>query len=225
MSKLKLYYHPISANSRRVWIMLLEKTLPFELVRLNLDGDQFEGEFLVLNPFHQVPVLVDDGFKVIESLAILDYLEAKYPTPTMLPTAPQALAIARMVQQVTLNALKTALTPLTYQMIGAATYEPQQLDAARQDLDTALGFLEQALGDRPYFGGDTLTLADITASPSVLTCHHLDVSLHPYPNLQAWCDRLSQRPAWQMTEPSAEAINALLRWERSGNRKFINTEK
>jgi glutathione S-transferase len=207
---LTLYHHPLSANSRRIWIMLLEKTLPFELVTLKLDGDQFQAEFLTLNPFHQVPVLVDDGFRVIESLAILDYLEAKYPTPAMLPTTPQELAIARMVQQVTLNALKNALTPLTYQAIGVAIYESQQLDAAKQELDTTLRFLEQLLGDRPYFGSDTLTLADITASPSVLSCHHLDIPLHPYPTLKAWCDRLMQRPAWQMTEPSAEVIAAAI---------------
>lgn len=205
---LTLYYHPLSANSRRVWILLLEKNLPFELVPLKLNGDQFQGGFLALNPFHQVPVLVDDGFRVIESLAILDYLEAKHPTPAMLPNTPQALAIVRMVQQVTLNALKNALTPLTYQAIGVATYEAQQLEAAKQELDTALRFLEQLLDDRPYFGSETLTLADITASPSVLTCRHLEVSLHPFPNLKAWCDRLLQRPAWQVTEPSAEAIAA-----------------
>jgi len=83
---LKLYHSPTSPNSRRVWIALLEKELPFELVSLNLNGDQFQPEFLELNPFHHVPVLVDDGKSVVESLAILDYLEAKYPTPALMPT-------------------------------------------------------------------------------------------------------------------------------------------
>ena len=83
---LKLYHTPISANSRRVWIALLEKEIPFELVPLKLDGDQFQPEFLAINPFHHIPVLVDDDFRLIESLAILDYLEAKYPSPAMLPT-------------------------------------------------------------------------------------------------------------------------------------------
>lgn len=80
---LKLYHVPISLNSRRVWIALLEKKLQFELVELKLDGDQFHPDFIALNPFHHIPVLVDDGFRIIESLAILDYLEAKYPTPAM----------------------------------------------------------------------------------------------------------------------------------------------
>ncbi|BAU12382.1 glutathione S-transferase domain-containing protein [Leptolyngbya sp. NIES-3755] len=205
---LTLYHHPLSANSRRVWILLLEKNLPFELVALKLDGDQLQPKFLELNPFHQVPVLVDDGFRVVESLAILDYLEAKYPTPPMLPIAPQAVGVVRMVQLLTLTALRPALIPLTYQMLGTKTYEPQALETARQEVETVFKFFEQLLGKQRYFGGEALTLADITASTSVLTCHHLDISLQPFAKLQAWCERLLQRSAWQTTEPSAETIAA-----------------
>ena len=96
---LTLYHSPISPNSRRVWITLLEKGLEFELVEIKLDGEQFKPDFLALNPFHHIPVLVDDGFNVVESLAILDYLEAKYPTPAMLPTDAKDLAMARSARR------------------------------------------------------------------------------------------------------------------------------
>jgi len=69
-------------------------------VRIKLDGEQFKPEFLAISPFHHIPALVDDGFNIVESLAILDYLEAKYPTPAMLPKDAKDLAIARMVQLV-----------------------------------------------------------------------------------------------------------------------------
>ena len=49
---LKLYHYPISRNSRRVWVALLEKELEFELEPLELNGDQLQPEFLALNPFH-----------------------------------------------------------------------------------------------------------------------------------------------------------------------------
>lgn len=100
---LKLYHSPTSPNSRRVWIALLEKELPFELVERDLNSDQFQPEFLELNPFHRVPVLVDDGFRVVESLAILDYLEAKYPTPALMPTDAKAVATVCIVKMVTVN--------------------------------------------------------------------------------------------------------------------------
>lgn len=83
---LTLHHDPISPNSRRVWLTLLEKGLEFDLVEVNLDGEQFSPEFLEISPFHHIPVLVDDGFSLIESLAILDYLESKYPSPRMLLT-------------------------------------------------------------------------------------------------------------------------------------------
>lgn len=130
-SMLKLYHHPLSTNSRRVWMTLLEKGIPFELVLLELDGDQFQPEFLALNPFHHVPVLVDDGFRVIETLAILGYLEAKYPTPKLLPTEAQALATVRMVEMVVVNELIPAMSPLVRQWMGMAREEPQTLEQAR----------------------------------------------------------------------------------------------
>jgi len=110
---LKFYYNPISINARRVWIALLEKQIPFEPVLINLDGDQLQPEFMAINPLQRIPVIIDDGFKVVESLAILDYLEAKYPTPKLIPDHPEALAVMRMVQLVAVNEIQTATMPLT----------------------------------------------------------------------------------------------------------------
>ncbi|MDY7015684.1 MAG: glutathione S-transferase family protein, partial [Cyanobacteriota bacterium] len=93
---LKLYHHPLSPNSRRVWIALIEKQLPFELIALKLDGDQFAPEFLKINPFHHIPALVDGDFSIVESQAILDYLEAKYPIPPLRPNDPQSVGIVQM---------------------------------------------------------------------------------------------------------------------------------
>ena len=108
---MKLYHTPISPNSRRVWIALLEKNLDFELVEIHLDGDHLDPEFGAMNPFHRIPVLVDDDFTVVESLAILDYLETKYPEPAMLPKEPKDLAVVRMVELVTVNELGPTLHP------------------------------------------------------------------------------------------------------------------
>ena len=68
-----LYHTPLSINSRRVWVTLIEKGLEFELKEVSLAGDQFKPEFLALNPFHHIPVLVDGDYRIIESFAMLDY--------------------------------------------------------------------------------------------------------------------------------------------------------
>jgi glutathione S-transferase len=205
---LKLYHVPISFNSRRVWVALLEKGLDFELVQMKLDGDQFQPDFLALNPFHHIPVLVDDDLPVFESLAILDYLEAKYPTPSLLPTEPQALAIVRMVEMVTVNELLPATRPLVQQSMGLTEVDSAQLEQAQKQVATVLSTLEKWLGVGPYFSGDRLTLADIVAGTVVPILPTLGVSLNNYPALQEWIKRLRQRPSWQQTEATPEQIEA-----------------
>ena len=205
---LKLYYVPISFNSRRVWVALLEKGLDFELVPMKLDGDQFQADFLALNPFHHIPVLVDGDFKVIESLAILDYLEAKYPEPPLLPAQPQALAIVRMVEMVTVNELLPATRPLIQQALGLTEVAPEQLEQAKQQIATVLGVLENWLAERPYFGGERLTLADIVAGTAVPILPSLGVSLKGDAHLSDWTQRLRQRASWQQTEATPEEVEA-----------------
>jgi glutathione S-transferase len=207
---LKLYHIPLSANSRRVWITLLEKGVSFQEVVLKLDGDQYEEEFLKLNPFHHIPVLVDDGFRVVESLAILDYLEGKYPTPSLMPTHAQAIATVRMVELVTINELLPPTIRLTSQALGVLENEPQKLENAHQQVLSVLNFFESLLGNSPYFGSEFLTLGDIAAGTVVPQLPSMGVSLDDYPKLKTWSERLMARDSWQKTQPSPEAIAASL---------------
>ena len=197
---MKLYHTPISPNSRRVWVALIEKNLDFELVEIHLDGDHLEPEFVAMNPFHRVPVLVDDGFTVIESLAILDYLEAKYPEPAMLPKDPKDLAIVKMVELVTVNELGPALYPLSSERMGWGIPEAQVIEKAKEKVDSVLAFFEGLLDDRPFFGSNTLTYAECVAGTVVPLLSWVDISIEGYPKIQAWCDRLMSRPSFQQTQ-------------------------
>ncbi|TVP70756.1 MAG: glutathione S-transferase family protein [Leptolyngbya sp. LCM1.Bin17] len=205
---LTLYHTPLSINSRRVWVALLEKGLDFETVEVDLGGDQFKPEFLTLNPFHHIPVLVDGELTVIESFAILDYIDAQYPQPPLLPEKAADLATVRMVQMVTVNELLPALAPLTKKMMGFG--EPDA-DAIAQTLDKVSGilaFFEQKLDDRPYFGRDRLTLAEVVLGTVTAWFPDIGVDLAPYPQLQRWAQGLLERDAWQRTQPTPEAIAA-----------------
>jgi glutathione S-transferase len=204
---LKFYHNPLSTNSRRVWIALLEKELEFELVPLKLNGDQFQPDFLAISPFHHVPVLADGDFHLIETLAILDYLEAKYPAIALLPQDAKDLAIVRMVQMVTVNELTPALSPFVRKSFGGVG-DPEKLEKAGQQVATILSFFEKLLGDKPFFGSNAITLADVVAGVSVPWLPELGVSLDNYPKLQAWSERLNSRPSWQQTQASPELVEA-----------------
>lgn len=206
---LKFYFAPISVNARRVWVALLEKQIPFEPVLFNLDGDQFQPEFTAINPLQRIPVVVDNGFRVVESLAILDYLEAKYPSPALMPQDAQVIAIVRMVEIFTVNELQPATIPLTKQMV-QLDVEPIKVEAARQQITTVLQFYESLLGDSLYFAGEELTLADIVAGTLVPSLPLFGIDLEPYPKVKVWSERLAQRESWQYTTPSPEQIEAAI---------------
>jgi glutathione S-transferase len=206
---IKLYQTAISFNSRRVWMTLLEKGLEFETIEVQLNGQQFQPEFLALNPFHHIPILVDGDLTVIESLAIMDYLEAKYPQPCMVPADPSDRATVRMVEMVSVNELGPALMPLYPKMLGLGAGEPTAVAAALQKITTNLQFFEGLLDDRPFFGSSTITLADIVASTMLYTLNLADISLDPFPKLRAWINQMMLRPSWSATEASAAQMAAL----------------
>ncbi|WP_035992035.1 glutathione S-transferase family protein [Leptolyngbya sp. KIOST-1] len=205
---LTFYHTPLSINSRRVWVALLEKDLPFEEKVIALSGDQFKPEFLALNPFHHIPVLVDGDLSVIESFAILDYLEAKYPTPSLLATTPEGIATQRMVQMVTVNELVPAINPLTKKMMGFGQEPDDAIAQAKQKAEVVLQFYASKLGDGPFFCGDQLTLADVVAGTFAPWFEQLGLAMENYPTLQAWTCRLMERPAWQATQPTAAELAA-----------------
>jgi len=205
---IKLYHVPLSFNSRRVWIALLEKGLNFELIEMKLDGDQFTPEFLKLNPFHHIPMLVDGDFRVIESFAILDYLEAKYPDPPLLPSNPESLAIIKMVQMVIVNEfVGLGMQPLMRKSMQLGEISDEQLAKANKQTQTVLTFLEELLGENPFFGGDSLTLADIVAGTTIPWLNMLGFDLSSYHKINDWIPRLNQRESWQKTQPTQSQID------------------
>ncbi|MGP1386361.1 MAG: glutathione S-transferase family protein [Thainema sp.] len=201
---LKFYYNPVSVNARRVWVTLLEKQVPFEPILVNLNGDQFHDDFTAVNPLQRVPAIVDGGLRVVESLAILDYLETKYPTPSLMPSEPEAVAVVRMIETITVVELQPATIPLTRPLVGLEV-DPQKFEVAQQRVTSILHFFEELLNEQTYFAGDKFTLAEVVAGTLVPS-----LPLEDYPNLKAWSERLTERKSWQQTIASPEAIEAAL---------------
>lgn len=200
---LKFYYHPLSPIARRVWLALLEKQLPFEPIVVNLaTGEQRQTAYLALNPFHHVPAIADGEFQVIESLAILDYLEAQYPESSLMPQSNQEVARMRMVQMVVINEMTAKIPALV-----AETPD----EAVLHHLDKGVEFLSQQLGTGDFFGDDRLNLADVVAGASLPLLVRLGVSLSAHTTMAAWHQRLAAREAWQKTEPSEADF---IRWRR-----------
>ena len=204
---LKFYYHPLSPIARRVWLALLEKDICFEPILVDLKArENLKRDYLVLNPFHHVPVIVDGDTRILESFAILDYLEAKFPIPSLSPTTPVEIAQMRMIQMAIANELMPKLPALVFS--GESTTDRATL----RQVSTVLTFLSAQLGTDNYFGGNRISLADITAGAALPLIERLGFDLQEYPAIGAWCVRVMEREAWRQTEPEAEALNAWKRW-------------
>ena len=199
---LEFYYNPQSPLARRVWIALLEKEISFAPKIIHLQaGEQFKPSFLKINPFHHVPVIVDDGLRVLESLAILDYLESKYPQHPLLPQDPSQLAKVRMAQMVSNNELSSLVIPLMTE-----AEDSPKLAKAKRKINRILKFLTELLADDLYFGGNRLSLGDIVAGNAIVLIDKLGFDLSQNEKIESWRDRLMQRKVWQQTQPNDEEI-------------------
>lgn len=116
---------------------------------------------------------------------------------------------ALLVHHYASNELMPNVLPLSTLILGLPGGDPEKIKQAQQKVATVLKFFESLLDDRPYFGSQNLTLAEVVAGTIIPWLSRGAMSLSEYPKLSAWCDRLIARPAWQTTEPTPEIIEAM----------------
>lgn len=194
-----LYTAPMSGNGRKVHMLLEEAGAQYQLSKLDLlKGEQKNPEYLKLNPNGKVPTLVDDGFVLWESNAILLYLAEKFPAVKLLPAS--AHDRARMFQWL-LFEQTTFRPPLSLLVRQTRFTPPDKQDATMieqswSEVRTNMGILQNALAGREYIGG-TFSLADLAVLPYVYLAKDLGANLSTWPGVEAYWQRLSMRPSWQ----------------------------
>lgn len=204
---IKLYEFPLSPFSRKVKVVLHEKNIPFEGVFVDLfTGEAKTEAYLKLNPFGRVPVLVDGAAVLYESTVINEYLEEKFPVPPLLPKDPLKRAKARMMDEAFDNYFMSALGPIFTEKFmkpaGQANEAVIQENMAK--LDGVLRVLEKELDGKDYLAGE-FSLGDIGFAVQLPRAESMfGLKLGGYARLQAWLKRVTARPAYQKSEPSAE---------------------
>ena len=201
---MKLYWHPFSVFPRRVQIALREKGLPCEEVVVDLPGGGLRTpSFRRLNPFAQVPVLEDGDLVVAESIAILEYLEDRYPSPPLLP--PDAARRAIVCQLMLWSgdyfapAWKAWMAPRF-----SPDVSPGDVSVAhgRAAMAAHLDVLDARLGTADWLV-ETYSLADVCYAPFVTVLDVLGLGdlLAARPAVESWVRRLAARPAVRDTAP------------------------
>ncbi|MGI9324117.1 MAG: glutathione S-transferase family protein [Pseudomonadales bacterium] len=194
-----LYEHTFSIVPWRVRIALSEKGVVYDSIATNLYSKEPTPEFLELNPFAQIPVLDDNGFVVSESIAILEYLEEKYPHPALLPADLKSRALVRNLlcwgSDYWPPAWKKWMAPRLPNGLGEPWTEAS-VAQGRKELCYHLDVLEKQLGSNDWLVAD-YSLADIGYAPFVLVLDRVELGdeIEKRARVKRWVERLQSRRA------------------------------
>ncbi|MDN3922538.1 maleylacetoacetate isomerase [Roseateles violae] len=203
-----------SSASYRVRIALALKRLPHGAIPIHLvrnGGEQHSAEFASLNPAHLVPVLMDGPHTMSQSLAILEYLEERYPEVPLLPTETVGRARVRGLAQ----SIACEIHPLNnlrvLQYMERDLHIDEEARARWYRHWVALGFeaIEHELRTSPRTGafchGDAPTIADCCLVPQVYNARRFNVSLDSYPTIVEIVERCDALPAFRAAAPAVQA--------------------
>jgi maleylacetoacetate isomerase len=203
----KLYTYFRSSAAYRVRIALNLKNLASDMIPIHLQkegGLNKKPEYRALNPQMRVPALaLDSGEILIQSLAIIEYLDEIHPQPPLLPRDPVARAKVRALAQL----IACDIHPLNN--VGPLRYLKNQLGRDQASIDAWYhhwileGFdaLEAMLGPGPYAFGKAVTLADICLVPQVYNARRLKVPLDRFPKIMAIDAACANLPAFEKARP------------------------
>ncbi len=208
---MKLYTYYRSQASFRVRIALNLKGLAREDSFLHLErGDQFAAEYRALNPQMVVPTLLDGDTKLFQSLAILEYLEEKYPQPPLLPSDPAARAWVRGLALINVADSHPLIVPrVRHYLSDVLEISDEQRQAWIQHwLMAGLEAIESLLGEHKESGrfchGDSPTIADICLVTQVTPARTFNLPLEAYPRVVRVYESCMAIPAFADAHPSKQ---------------------
>jgi maleylpyruvate isomerase len=210
---MKLYTFFRSSASYRVRIALNLKRVTYEQIPIHLrraGGEQFAASYKTINPQGLVPALDDGGQILTQSLAIIEYLEERYPKPPLLPVDPADRARVRSM------ALIIACEIHPIQNLRVLIHLKNNLKQSDDDLnlwarhwiDLGLSALQQMTVSTPKRGkfcfGDTPTLADVCLVPQLANARRFGCDLSAYPTLLQIEEACNALPAFANAAPEKQ---------------------
>ena len=208
---MKLFTYYRSQASFRVRIALNLKGLAHDDTFLHLEkGDQFASEYKALNPQMVVPTLIDGDVKLFQSLAILEYLDEKYPEPPLLPKDAAARAWVRGFALINIADSHPLIVPRIrhYLLDEWKVGQEKMLGWIRHWLDAGLAAMEALLAEHKESGkfchGERPTLADIGLVTQVTPARTFDADLTRYPRVMRIYESCMAIPAFADAAPAKQ---------------------
>lgn len=205
---MQLYSYFRSSASYRVRIALALKDVSYQTIAIHLaKGKHTESPFISVNPQARVPVLkLDSGDLLIQSLAIIDWLDETHPQPPLLPSDPIARARVRAVSQIIASDVHPLgnLGPRNY-LLKKLNLDLETVDAwTRHWIKDGFAAVEKMIAPPPYSFGALPTLADICLIPQVFNARRYKVDMAKFPKIVAVDEACQKHPAFAAAAPSAQ---------------------
>ena len=204
---MRLYSFFRSSAAYRVRIALNLKGVDYEIANVDLPGNRHrEAEFRAVNPQATIPTLDDDGTILWQSLAIIDYLDARFPQPRLIPQEPVARAHAQALAQLivceihplnNLRVLRYLRGELKLDDAAVAKWYAHWIAEAFAPLET---LVKRFSGGR-FCYGDAVSVADVCLVPQIYNARRFSCDLTPYPTLVRVADALGADPAFVRAAP------------------------
>ncbi len=211
---MRLYTFFRSSTSYRLRIALAWKGLPYEAAYTSLPKMQHKDPaYTALNPQGLVPALVtDDGQVYTQSMAMIEWLDERYPEPPLMPAGRDEKWYVRAVSQIVgcdIHPLNNARV-LKY-LRGACGLSEEQVNGAwyghwiAEGLAGLEGFLAAQRRAGRYCLGDRVTMADVCLVPQVFNAQRFKCDLKPYARIMKIFEYCMALEAFSSTEPSRQA--------------------
>jgi glutathione S-transferase len=200
---MRLYYHPLSSNSRRVLLTAYHLGLDLELVAVDLSkGEHRTPEYLRLNPNGRVPLLIDAGFNLWESHAIMQYLADRSPQQDIYPTDVSARADVNRWMFWSANHFAPAAgfiirERVSKRILGGGAPDPLEIARGEALLAGAALVLDSHLAGKEWIAQGKLTLADFAIAAPLMHASAAQLPVTQFENLQAWFARVRSLEAWK----------------------------
>lgn len=213
---LEVYWASGSPFAWRVLLTLEAKQLPYQSHLLTFSKREHKSpEYLALNPRGRVPTLKDGDFVLYESLAIMAYLDSKYPARPLFGRTPQEIGIiGRMVSENTSYVCDPIGKVVGPVFSGSVAEKEAEIRAAATTVYAELARLDAAVAQSPWLAGAAISAADVVVFPWLqallrAAAKEAAQSLHleflpfdaQYPHLAAWVKRVEAIPGYERTYP------------------------
>jgi glutathione S-transferase len=214
-----LYGSSLSPYVRKVLAYGSEKGIEFDLTPTGKAPGQPSDEFLEASPLRKMPAFRDNGFTLADSSAIIQYLEARFPDPQMIPTDPQMRGKVIWFEEFADTSLTACGGKMFYNRIVAPRFfgrpgdEEAANDAETRELPPLLDYLETVVPEAGEFiVGDQITLADLAIASPFANFAHLgcERDLQRHGRVFAYVDAILERPSFKpWVEREAAALERL----------------